>query len=110
MYRHMGILVCDDCEDDLYFLKRAFLGAGINARLEFVSSGQGAMEYLLGKGGHAARTVPMLTILDVKMPGMNGFELLEWIRHQPAPLKTIPVLMLSSSALVEDVDNAHELG
>jgi CheY-like chemotaxis protein len=110
MYRHIGILVCDDSEHDLYFLKRAFADIGVNARLEFVSSGFGAMDYLLGKGGHATRTVPMLTILDIKMPGMNGLELLHWIRSQPAPLNTLPVLMLSSSILSHDIDRAHELG
>jgi CheY-like chemotaxis protein len=109
MYRNLGILVCDDSPDDCYFLKRAFLHAGINARFETVNSAQGAMEYLLGKGGFSDRQVPALMLLDVKMPGMDGFDVLKWVRNNP-DLRSLPVVMLSSSDIQKDVDKAFELG
>ena len=47
--------------------------------------------------------------MDIKMPGRSGLEVLKWIRTE-APCKTIPVVMMSSSQLKEDVQRAYELG
>lgn len=109
MYRDVGVLVCDDSSEDALFLERAFRKAGINARLDAVTSGESALDYLLGRGTFTERKVPMLVILDVKMPGMDGFDVLAWVRGHP-DLRKLPVLMLSSSGRDEDVDRAHELG
>jgi len=109
MYRHIGILICDDSPDDCYLLTMAFRKAGINAEFESVNSGLRAMEYLLGKGGFTERRLPSLLILDIKMPGVDGFGVLEWVRTQ-AGLKSLPVLMLSGSDLTADVDRAFDAG
>src|SRR5690349_6929146 len=109
MYSHFCILVCDDNPDDCFFLTRAFLRVGINAQYSTVNSGEEAMEYLLGEGAHAGRRLPMLMLLDLKMPRVDGFGVLEWMRRQPS-VKGVPVVVLSSSEMPQDVDRAYELG
>jgi len=62
------------------------------------SDGDEAIHYLLGQGEYASRTpcpLPDLILLDLKLPRMDGFEVLKWIRAQPT-LKTLPVLVLTS--------------
>jgi len=112
MYRHVRILVAEDSQDDRYFLKRAFLKAGINAPIGFVEDGVSAIEYLGGKGRFRDRydfPLPHLMIMDLKMPLLDGFGVLKWLRAQPG-LCQLPVLVLSSSQEPNDVDLAHELG
>lgn len=105
-----GVLICDDSDDDAFLLKRAFCNAGANLRVDVVSSANEAMMYLMGEGGYSGRRLPRLVLLDIKIPGMDGLEILEWLRSQAPPLKLIPVLMLSSSNRPEDIDRAYELG
>jgi CheY-like chemotaxis protein len=112
MYSHIPILVAEDNEDDAFFLKRAFLRAGVNAPLDFVENGDSAVGYLSGRGHFEDRSafpLPKLLILDLKMPGIDGFGVLEWLRAQPG-LRRLPVLVFSSSAETQDVNRAHELG
>lgn len=109
MYRDFRILVAEDDENDAYFLKRAFLQAGINAPLEFVKNGENAVAYLTERGEGEKESLPKLMLLDLKMPGMNGFGVLRWLRGQKW-LGQLPVVVLSSSNYQPDVDLAHELG
>lgn len=101
--------MAEDNENDAYFLKRAFLQAGINAPLEFVQNGQEAVANLAGRGEGQREPLPKLMFLDLKMPGMNGFEVLKWLRQQRW-VGQLPVIILSSSTHQGDVDLAHELG
>jgi CheY-like chemotaxis protein len=106
------VLVADDCSDDAFFLKRGFINAGIDVPVEFVSSGPTAMDYLTGKehfGDRSTHPFPRLLVLDVKMPGMDGFGVLRWLRGQPQ-LKRLPVCMFSSSSEMQDVNLAYDLG
>ncbi len=108
----MRLLVVDDDENDRFLLKHGFLRAGINVSIEMVNGGEAAVQYLSGAGAFNDRAkfpLPNLVLLDVKMPILDGFEVLRWIRAQPG-LRRIPVVFLSSSALNRDVDLAHELG
>jgi CheY-like chemotaxis protein len=112
MYRHVRILVAEDNEADAFLLKRAFLRAGINARMEVVPDGVTAVGYLLGEGPFRDRAVfpmPHLMILDVKMPGLDGLQVLKWLREQPG-LRRLPVVVFSSSDEERDVNRAHDLG
>jgi CheY-like chemotaxis protein len=106
------VLVAEDQPMDVYLLKRAFFTVRVPTTLHFVVDGQEAIDYLSGANEYADRTVhplPDLMLLDIKMPRLDGFQVLAWLRKQPS-LKRLPVIMFSSSDLARDVDRAYELG
>ena len=106
------ILLVEDDANDVYFMKRAAREAGILDSLQVAQDGQEAMNYLGGLGEYADRQrfpLPRLVLLDLKLPRVMGFEVLKWIRQQPA-LKSTIVIVLTSSDLGPDVDLAYRLG
>ena len=106
------IMVVDDSENDITIIVRAIQRAKMRNRIVSVSDGEEAMAYLEGKGRYADRRehpLPDLVLVDLKMPKVDGFELLAWIRGQPA-LKRLAVVVLTSSELLLDVSKAYELG
>ena len=112
MYRDFQILVAEDNATDAFFLKRALQKEGINAPIEVVETGDLALKYLDGQeqfGDRSRFPMPKLLLLDLNMPGMDGFEVLQWLRNKP-DLRRMPALVLSSSSLQQDVDRAHDLG
>jgi CheY-like chemotaxis protein len=112
MARRKSILVADDSEADIVILQRAFLKAGINANVYSVRDGQEAIDYLTGVGeftDRKAHPLPCLVLLDLKMPKLDGFDVLRWLEEQPT-LKKLPVTVLTSSDEEKDVDRAYGLG
>ena len=106
------ILVAEDDLTDAYFFERAFRRAGIPVTLHFVRDGQEAVDYLQGEGSFADRArhpVPQLVLLDLKMPRLNGFEVLDWVRKQPG-LNGIVIIIFSSSDERRDKNRAFGLG
>jgi CheY-like chemotaxis protein len=106
------ILVVEDREDDIIVLRRAFRAAGILNPVMAVQSGEEAIWYLAGEGKYWSRTefpLPRLILLDLKMPEMDGFEVLEWIRSRKE-FSAITVIVLTSSNELKDVKRAYELG
>ena len=106
------ILVAEDEDDDMFFLRRAFERADASHRLVHVKDGSMAIAYLLGDPPFSNRDqypLPDLLLLDLKMPKMDGFEVLATIRSQ-ATLQDLPVVILSSSALAVDIATATKLG
>lgn len=103
----LPILVVDDEPADTYFLRRALKAAGIPNPVMGCGDGEEAITFLESARFGGQR--PCLVFLDLKMPRMNGFEFLAWIRgHEEfADLK---IVMLSSSDLPEDRERAMALG
>jgi|SRR4051812_26125702 CheY-like chemotaxis protein len=106
------ILLVEDREDDVLLVQRAFKNAELNNPMHVVRDGEEAIAYLDGAGKYAARAeypLPDLILLDLKMPKVDGFEVLAWIRKQPG-IGRIPVIVLTSSNEIRDVNRAYALG
>ena len=106
------ILLVEDNEDDVFFMQRAFQTAGIKNPIQIANNGREAIEYLAGNDGFVDREkhpLPCLVLLDLKLPGINGHEVLQWIRAQES-LKTLVVLMLTTSRENRDIEQAYRLG
>lgn len=90
---------------------KALAEAGLANRIVHVSDGAQALEYLRRQGSWADRTSgnPVVVILDIKMPLVDGIEVLDSIRTDPE-LKLLPVVMLSSSSEKQDLQRSYELG
>jgi CheY-like chemotaxis protein len=110
-YRAVFLLV-EDNEDHVLLFKRAFSKSNVLNPLQVVRNGHEAICYLDGSGRYRNRDefpLPALVLLDLKMPGIDGFEVLSWIRQQPS-LKTLRVIVLTSSEAIRDVNRAYQLG
>jgi CheY-like chemotaxis protein len=106
------ILLAEDEEDYVLLIRHAFSQAGIVNPLHVVWNGEEAIAYLKGEGKYANRDeypLPDLFLLDIKMPRVNGFEVLSWMKQQPS-LASLRVLVLTSSADLRDVNEAYRLG
>lgn len=106
------VLLVEDNQDDVFVMKMACQRTGIPHELHVVTDGVMALDYLSGNGEYADRTAfpsPDVVFLDIKMPKRDGHEVLKWIRSQPG-MKSLPVVMLTVSTQMADVDRAYELG
>lgn len=112
MTGHCSILVAEDDENDVFFLKRAFKDAGIENPLHVTTDGQETIEWLSTAQNSADRALhplPCLLILDLKMPRKTGMDVLRWLRQEPT-LHCLPTIIFSSSAHRHDVERAYRLG
>ena len=106
------ILLIEDDENDVILVRRALRRSGLEVELRVVRDGGQAIAYLQGAGAYADRAshrLPSLLLLDLKMPGRSGFEVLAWVRAQPA-LRHVPLVVLTSSRESGDVERAYEAG
>lgn len=103
------MLVAEDREEDIEILKIACAKAKVTLPLHFVRNGVEAIEYLNGQGRYVNRRLPTLLLLDINMPLLNGFEVLQWLRCQPR-LRRLLVIVFTSSSLTHDVNRAFDLG
>lgn len=107
-----SLLLVEDNEDDVFFMKRALKAAGIAAPLHIINDGQQAIDYLAGADGFSDRArypLPTVMFVDLKLPYRSGFEVLSWLREQRA-LDGIFVVTLTSSPEDRDRARALELG
>lgn len=106
------ILLVEDSADDVFFFRRAVNKSGVPTVTHLATDGIEAMDYLLNKGRFADAASfphPHIMFLDLKLPHVNGFELLEWMRrHAECPQP--PVVILTSSSQPEDQERAEALG
>ncbi len=106
------VLHIDDDSNDAFFVRRAFSKAKLDVALHHISDGQKALAYLAGEGSYADRDqypLPSLVLLDIKIPVLDGFEILSWARRKEG-LQDLPIYILSSSDQQQDRTRARELG
>jgi CheY-like chemotaxis protein len=106
------VLIAEDDPSDVFLIQRAFTNAHVPATLHVVRDGQEAIDYLEGQASYADRNtypLPDLLLLDLKMPRLNGFDVLHWLRQKPG-LKRLLVTVLTSSDQPKDINRAYDLG
>jgi CheY-like chemotaxis protein len=107
------ILICDDDEDDRMLTQQALAEAHIANELRFVEDGEDLLDYLHQRGKYAGETGlaprPGLILLDLNMPKMDGRTALQAIKSNPM-MNDIPIVILSTSSLDEDIVRSYKLG
>jgi len=106
------VLVAEDDHQDLQLLTRAFRKAGYDNPIYAVPSGDDVIGYLKAEGQFRDRAkfpIPSLILLDMKLLGMNGLEVLDWIRKEPQ-FEWLPVIFFTGSDLPGDKEKALKRG
>ena len=105
----ISILLVEDNPDDILITKRAFKKGKIRNELHVVRSGEEALNFLYKKGEYKNVPIPGLIFLDLNLPGVSGYEVLEKIKENDK-LRRIPVIILTVSDHEEDVIKTYDLG
>jgi len=106
------VLMVEDSEEDLELALRAFKKANLLNRVHVARDGAEALDFIFCQGPYASRRmedVPRVILLDLKLPKLNGLEVLQRIKSD-ARTKLIPVVVLTSSKEHRDVLASYELG
>lgn len=109
---HSTILVVDDDPNDLFFIERAFRAIDVKDPIHVLKGGKEAIAYMMGEGKFSDRTkyaYPTFITTDLKMPGADGFAVLEHLKNNPE-WAIIPTVVLTSSRDLDDIKKAYMLG
>jgi CheY-like chemotaxis protein len=109
MSEPLELLLVEDNDDDIVLIEDAFAEAKLMNVIFAVRDGEEALAYLRQEGQYTHRRRPGLVLLDINMPKKNGFEVLEAIKADPR-LRTLPVIMLTTSDREEDVVRSYNDG
>ena len=111
-HEEIEILLVEDDPLDLEMTLRSLQGDHVNNRIEVARDGEEALDFLFCRGPHSGRSPesqPKLVLLDLKLPKIDGLEVLREIRAMPET-RTIPVVVLTSSAEQRDIVETYKLG
>ena len=106
------ILLVEDDPDDLEMTVRALRKANLANRIEVVRDGAQALDYIFCEGAYSARKIqqsPKMVLLDLKLPKIDGLEVLRRLKGDPRT-KMIPVVVLTSSKEQRDVVESYQIG
>ena len=105
------ILLAEDDENDVILIKQALKSVSQQHKLRLVRNGEECIAYLSGKRPYDDREnfpFPSFLLLDLKMPGQDGFDVLKWLRAHPEV--SLPVIVLTGSGLPKDKAQSLDLG
>jgi CheY-like chemotaxis protein len=103
------ILLVEDNLDDVLITKRAMAKGQIRNKLYVTNDGEEALEFLKKQGKYLNAPTPTLILLDLKMPKLDGFGVLKAVKSDEV-LKSIPIIVLTSSERDKDIELAYQLG
>jgi len=106
--RQLEVLVAEDNEFDLHLTVAAFRDAKVRNRVTWVPDGEAAIAFLKQTGEYTEAPRPDLILLDLELPKMDGFQVLETIKADPQ-LKNIPVVVVSGHSDEGEITRAYEL-
>jgi CheY-like chemotaxis protein len=109
---HATIMVVEDEPGDRFLIEHAFRQIGVTDPIQYVADGREAIAYMMGEGKYSDRkkfAYPTFIITDLKMPGADGFAVLEFLKNNPE-WKVIPTIVLSASSDLDDIKKAYMLG
>ena len=104
----INVLLVEDSPGDVRLTQEAFRDANLGVQLHVANDGVQAMAFLRHEGIYGAAPRPDLTLLDLNMPKMDGRQVLALIKADDA-LKTIPTVILTTSASDDDISKCYEL-
>lgn len=110
--KHRSILLIEDNESDIELAERALARNHISNQLVVMTDGQAALDYLFAEGPHAGRNLdeqPSITLLDLKLPKVDGIEVLRRLRADPRTHR-LPIVVLTSSREDQDLAASYDLG
>ncbi len=107
----VDILIVEDNPNDLELLLRVFKWYSISDNIATVADGEEALEFMFCTGRYEGRTTgrPKMILLDLKLPGIDGIEVLRQIKGDPAT-KAVPVVMLTASKEDRNIVESYDLG
>jgi CheY-like chemotaxis protein len=106
------MLLVEDNLDDIELILRALRKGGVSSQVDVAQDGEEALDYLFARGEFAKpenEELPVVVLLDLKLPKVDGLEVLKALRADPRT-KTLPVVVLTSSTQEEEVEQAYRLG
>lgn len=106
------ILIVDDNPNDANLLESSVQKLNLQNRLQVVSDGAEAIAYIKGAGRYSDRVLypePMLLFLDLKMPSVDGFDVLDWLKQHPQ-YANFPVVVMSGMGETNQLSRAYNLG
>ena len=105
------VLLVEDSPNDAELTLEAFAQSGLANEVVWVRDGREALDYLFREGGFAQRSEghPAVVLLDLKMPKVDGLQVLEQVKQHPQ-LKSVPVVLLTSSREEADLARSYGLG
>ena len=109
---HSTILIVDDDPHDRTFIENSFRVIGVKDPIHTVNGAKMAIAYMMGEGKYSDRSIyayPTFVTIDLKMPGEDGFAVLEHLKKNPA-WSIIPTVILTSSRDLDDIKKAYMLG
>ena len=106
--RHLDILLIEDNDADINLTIAALRDATVQSHIHVVKDGQEAIAFLKRTGDYTEAPRPDLVLLDLSLPKVNGFEVLEEMKAEPK-LRTVPVIVMSGSDREEDQARAYRL-
>ncbi len=107
-----SILIVEDSEDDFYITEKTFSRAGLMNKLVRTKTGDETLDFLFQRGDYSRNTpadLPGIILLDLKLPGVSGGDVLKQIKAEPK-LRKIPVVVLTGSEDPDDIDKCYEAG